>query len=83
MALSAAVLTGGASRRMGADKAMLDFDGQPLLARTLATLRCVADDVLIVGAQPAYAGFGATLVADDWPGLGTLGGLATALRIAR
>jgi molybdopterin-guanine dinucleotide biosynthesis protein A len=85
MALSAAVLTGGASRRMGVDKALLDVDGQPLLARTLATLRAVAeiDDVTIVGARDSYACFGAPVVADDWPGVGTLGGLATALRVAR
>jgi molybdenum cofactor guanylyltransferase len=83
MTLSAAVLTGGASRRMGADKAMVDVAGVTLLERTLAPLRALAEDIMIVGARPDYARFGVRLVDDDFPGLGPLGGLATALRVAR
>src|SRR5256885_9103738 len=47
--LSAAILTGGQSRRMGRDKALLVLDGRTLLERTLATLAEVADEVIIVG----------------------------------
>jgi len=81
--LSAAVLTGGTSRRMGADKALLVVAGTTLLARTLAALCAVSDDVTIIGARPAYARFGVPVVADDFPSGGPLGGLATALRVAR
>jgi molybdenum cofactor guanylyltransferase len=83
MALSAAVLTGGASTRMGADKALLELSGATLLERTLAALRVVSDDVTVVGARPPYACFGASVVVDDYPGAGPLGGVATALRAAR
>jgi molybdopterin-guanine dinucleotide biosynthesis protein A len=81
--LSAAVLTGGASRRMGRDKAMLTVAGATLLERTLRALRVVSDDVTIVGARPEYARFGTPAVADDYSGTGPLGGIATALRVAR
>jgi molybdenum cofactor guanylyltransferase len=81
--LSAAVLTGGASRRMGADKATLEIAGVTLLDRTLAVLRRVSNDVTIVGARTAYARPGVRMVADDYPGAGPLGGIATALSAAR
>jgi molybdenum cofactor guanylyltransferase len=81
--LSAAVLTGGASRRMGADKATLEIAGVTLLDRTLTVLHGVSSDVTIVGARPAYARPGVRMVADDYPGAGPLGGIATALSAAR
>lgn len=39
MNLGAVVLAGGQSRRMGCDKAWLEVDGQPLIARTLSAIR--------------------------------------------
>lgn len=83
--LSAAVLAGGQSRRMGEDKALLRLeDGGPtLLELVLARVRDVADDVLIVASErPGYAGYGARVVPDAYPDAGTLGGIATALREA-
>jgi molybdopterin-guanine dinucleotide biosynthesis protein A len=68
---------------MGADKALLEFGGRPLLARTLETLASVADELLVVGARPEYAAFGALVVPDDDAEAGPLGGIATALRVAR
>ena len=35
----AAILAGGRSRRMGTDKAMVDFGGEPLIARPIAAAR--------------------------------------------
>lgn len=82
-ALSVAVLTGGRSRRMGTDKALLDWHGRPLLQHVLETLRPLSDDLLVVGDRPAYHAFGARVVADAWDDAGTLGGIGTALRAAR
>jgi molybdopterin-guanine dinucleotide biosynthesis protein A len=81
--LSAAVLAGGLSRRMGADKALLTLDGVPLIERAVTTLRQLSSDVFIVGDRPAYRAFGAPVVADMYPSTGPLGGIATALRAAR
>lgn len=78
--ISAVVLTGGMSSRMGNDKALMDVDGIPALARILETLRAVTDDVAIVGSRPEYHQFGAPVMADIAPGLGPLGGIVTALK---
>lgn len=50
--VSAAVLMGGRSRRMGAPKALLRLvdDGPTLIERIAATLRGLTEDVLLVGA---------------------------------
>jgi molybdenum cofactor guanylyltransferase len=83
--LSAAVLAGGRSRRMGQDKALLPLTagGPPMLALVLERLRQVAADVIIVSERRAgYDAFGAPVVPDDFPDAGALGGIATALRHA-
>jgi len=85
-AVSAAVLAGGGSRRFGADKALVPspVDGRPVLERTVALLREVSDDVTII-APPArsYERFGAPVVSERIPGRGPLGGIETALTVAR
>lgn len=80
--LSAAVLAGGRSRRMGSDKALIEIDGTPMLARAIATLRLISDDVFVVGNRPEYQQFGARVLEDAFPGTGTLGGIATAIKHA-
>lgn len=81
--ISAAVLAGGRSRRMGTDKALLQVDGAPLLARAIQAVSTVSADVFVVGDRPAYHALGVPVVADAYPETGTLGGIATALRNAQ
>ena len=82
--LSGAVLAGGASRRMGRDKALVEVDGVPMAGRVAAALRDAgAAEVLAVGGDAeALARLGLTPVADRWPGEGPLGGIVTALHAA-
>ena len=83
--LSAAVLAGGKSERMGQDKAFLRLepDGPMLLALVLDRLRDVADDVLIVANDvERHEGFGVRVVPDVIPGFGTLSGIHAALTAA-
>ena len=82
--LVAAVLTGGASRRMGADKSRLRIAGQSVLARLCELLADRIGTVMVVGQQPEWQN---TPVCASWHpdirgGLGPLGGIATALRVA-
>ncbi len=79
--VAGAVLAGGASRRMGTDKALLEVDGRPLVATTCAALRDAgAEPVVVVGGDPHAADVaGVEQVPDRWPGEGPLGGILTAL----
>jgi molybdenum cofactor guanylyltransferase len=77
--VTAFILAGGKSSRMGADKAFLEFDGQTLLDRTLELARSVTGDVRIVGGLEKFAPFG-PVVEDVFPGQGPLGGIHAALR---
>ncbi len=84
--LSAAVLAGGMSTRMGRDKALLPLapGGPAMIELVLNRVRQVADDVRIIASdRPGYERFGVPVVPDEYPGTGTLGGIATALRTAR
>ena len=78
--LSGFVLSGGQSRRMGADKGLLAFRGRPLALIAAETLREICQDVTILANPEKYAALGYPVKADDIPGLGPLGGLLTALR---
>lgn len=75
--VTAFVLAGGKSSRMGVDKAFLDLDGRTLLARALATGSALSQ-VLIVGDISKFRSFG-TVVSDIYPGCGPLGGIHAAL----
>jgi molybdopterin-guanine dinucleotide biosynthesis protein A len=69
-----AVLTGGASTRMGRDKATVRVDGVAMAARVAQALRDGgARDVVFVGSE----------LPDAFPAEGPLGGIITALRWAR
>ncbi|MET1757107.1 molybdenum cofactor guanylyltransferase [Novosphingobium sp. RD2P27] len=74
-----AVLAGGQSTRFGSDKALAEFEGHTLLSHAVDALSGWCDHVVVVGRAEAPA---PTL--PDWPraGMGPLGGLAAALRLA-
>lgn len=81
--VSGVILAGGASRRMGRDKALLDLGGRPLIAVVAERLRAVADEVIICANHVArYAPFADRCVPDIYPGVGTLGGLHAGLHAA-
>src|ERR1700688_4249125 len=77
--LTAFILAGGKSTRMGADKAFVILDGQTLLARALELAHSVTRDVHIVGDPPNFSSF-APFLEDVFPDCGPLGGIHAALR---
>jgi molybdopterin-guanine dinucleotide biosynthesis protein A len=84
--VSAVVLAGGQSSRLGTDKAFLLADGQPLVARTLHKLSALSDDLIVVTNEPEryqLLALAARLVPDERPGVGALMGIYSGLREAR
>lgn len=75
---SAIILCGGESKRMGQSKALLEFEGEALLARICRIVGEVADPVIVVSAKgqavPALPE-SCLLVEDDVPFAGPLAGL--------
>jgi len=70
--VAGALLLGGASSRMGRDKAQLSLDGESLAARSARLLARCFQEVLLVGAPPAAAALcapaGPLRLAADPPG---------------
>jgi molybdenum cofactor guanylyltransferase len=79
------ILAGGASSRMGRDKSLLELGGETLIARTFHLLERCRLQPTIVGDPDKFAALAlaAPVILDDTPGLGPLGGIATALRHTR
>ena len=82
MSVSAAIMAGGKSARMGQDKAWIELDGEPLITRVARVLGEVADEVLVVANDPRYETLGLRVVRDRYPQAGALGGIATGLGAA-
>lgn len=81
MNVSAVLLAGGESRRMGKDKATLLFRGKPLWQIQLELLRKLAPKEILVSARtnPVWRPADVQFVADDPPSRGPLSGLAASL----
>jgi molybdopterin-guanine dinucleotide biosynthesis protein A len=78
--IAAFILAGGESSRMRVDKGLLEIDGVPLIVRTARLVDALAGAATVVGRPERYQPVGLRAIADDWPGCGPLGGIATALR---
>jgi molybdopterin-guanine dinucleotide biosynthesis protein A len=82
--LTIVIQAGGASRRMGQDKALIPFLGQHLIQRVIQRVVGLADELVINSNRPdAYAFLNLPIHTDLIPDRGALGGLYTALAIAR
>ena len=79
--LAAAILAGGQATRLGGvNKGTLPFGNAEIVDRQLEALRAVASMVFVVGPDaPAWSVRGLTVVPDDVPGMGALGGIYTAI----
>ena len=61
--VAAFVLAGGASRRMGRDKALLELDGVPMVVRMARLAEPHVASVTVVGPPERYASLGLGVVA--------------------
>ena len=82
--LSAAILAGGKSRRMGQPKALLEIDGIPVIDRVAQVLRQITSELLIIvslDASPVELNIsGAKIITDQAPNRGPLMAIFTALQ---
>jgi FdhD protein len=85
--LTAAVLAGGRSVRMGVDKTLLDVDGEPLVTRVARVVDSVCTQTVVVTNRPEALAEAAlpdsiAVIVDEVAYQGPLGGLATAMAFA-
>jgi molybdenum cofactor guanylyltransferase len=79
--LAAILLVGGRSARMGRPKALLAFDGEPLVAHVVRRLARRFPEVAVVAADgQALPPLAAHVVRDELPDRGPLAGLMSGLR---
>lgn len=82
--LTVVIQAGGESSRMGANKALIPFLGEPLITRVLKRVAPLADELLVTTNHPEKLKFlEVPLVEDVMLGQGALGGIYTALCVAK
>ena len=81
---TAIVLAGGASSRMGSDKALLRFGNETLIERVVRKLKPIAGEIVVVSG--AHVGLpplsDARIVVDDVPSQGPIAGILYGIRAA-
>lgn len=81
--ISALILAGGRSTRLGRNKAFLKANGQSLIERIIDRLAQVSEEIIIVTNDvDQYEHLEATVVADVYPGKAALGGIYSGLQAA-
>ncbi|MFN8007175.1 MAG: molybdenum cofactor guanylyltransferase [Terriglobia bacterium] len=81
--ISAFVLAGGKSSRMGRDKSLLTFCGRYLIEYAIEVLRHHTDDIRIIGDPDKYQFLKLPVLADRIASNGPLSGIYTGLDVAR
>ena len=83
--VTAVILAGGMSRRLGRNKALEPFQGEPLIHRVIGKMGRIASNIIVVANDvervaeldlPDHA----NPVIDEYPGKGSLGGIYTGLQ---
>ena len=86
--VTAVILAGGMSRRLGRNKALEPFLGETLIRRVIRRMRLVADEAIVVANDEWRVAEldlpdDVRAVVDRYPGKGSLGGILTGLESAR
>lgn len=81
---TAVILAGGKSSRMGFNKEFLSFNGKNILDNTIFILKKVFEEIIVITENPqVYKNKEVLACRDLIPGLGPVGGIYTALKIAK
>lgn len=79
MQITAIILAGGKSKRMGTDKTFLELDGVPLLQRMIRLLQPLCDTLIISSNNPRHEKYGYKVIADEIKNCGPIGGIYSSL----
>ncbi len=83
LGVAGVILAGGKSSRMGRPKALVKFDGRPLIAHLVSLLRNLFERIIIVAApEHELPDLQATVVRDELPFQGPVGGIYYGLKAA-
>ena len=85
--VTAVILAGGMSRRLGRNKAVEPFQGEPMVRRVIHRMGKVASNIIVVANDDERVTEldlpdNVTPVIDEYPGKGSLGGIYTGLHSA-
>ena len=78
--ITAAMVAGGKSSRMGTDKGLLFIHQKPMIQRVMDAVPTAISAKIIIANDNAYQQFGIPVFADIIPDCGPMGGLYTALK---
>lgn len=82
--ITAILLAGGKSQRMGTDKGLLELNGKTFIQHICDALQpIVGDSILIISANKAYDALGFSRVEDIIENKGPVGGLFTGLQASK
>jgi molybdopterin-guanine dinucleotide biosynthesis protein A len=78
--LTGIILAGGKSRRMGKEKGLVDFKGQPLIDYSIKVLNELCSEIIISSNSKNYDHLGFKVVPDLYPDTGPMGGIYSCLK---
>ena len=77
--ITAIILAGGKSSRMGSDKGLTELNGKSFVKRIIDSVESIADSILIITENSAYDQFNYPRFNDIIPDVGPLGGIHAGL----
>ncbi len=80
MSVTGIILAGGKSSRMGTEKGLQELCGKPLITYAIRVLSGFCSEIIISSSSDAYQSFSFEVVADEFPGIGPMGGIYSALK---
>ncbi len=80
VSISGFILAGGKSRRLGTDKALLMFQGKPLLEHMIGLIAPLCNKVFIGGKNSDYTSFGVEMIPDLYSDCGPIAGIFSSLK---
>ena len=78
--LTAVILAGGKSQRMGEDKAFLDLEGQPFIEHILQVVKGLTQEVMVIANTKQYDSLDVPIYPDLIEDCGPVGGIYTAMK---